>query len=77
QLLQLCYTSELVESAFSQLQASGLPISLRLREGRVLVAMVGAGVNQNPLHCHRFWQQIKDLPVEFVWQSDEKLSLVA
>ncbi|WP_241602088.1 bifunctional aspartate kinase/homoserine dehydrogenase II [Rosenbergiella nectarea] len=77
QLLQLCYTSELVESAFSQLQASGLPVSLRLREGRVLVGMVGAGVTQNPLHCHRFWQQIKDLPVEFVWQSDEKLSLVA
>ncbi|MBT0727737.1 bifunctional aspartate kinase/homoserine dehydrogenase II [Rosenbergiella australiborealis] len=77
QLLQLCYASEFVESALFQLQASGLPIGLRLREGRVLVAMVGAGVTRNPLHCHRFWQQIKDLPVEFVWQSEDKLSLVA
>ena len=77
QLLQLCYTSELVEDALSQLQSSGLPIDLRLCEGHVLVAMVGAGVTRNPLHCHRFWQQVKDLPVEFVWQSEDKLSLVA
>lgn len=77
QLLQLCYTSELVESALAQLQALELPLTLRLREGRVLVAMVGAGVTRNPLHCHRFWQQIKDLPVEFVWQSEEQISLVA
>lgn len=77
QLLQLCYTSELVESAFTQLQASGLPVSLQLHRDRVLVAMVGAGVTKNPLHCHRFWQQLSDLPVEFVWQSDERMSLVA
>lgn len=27
--------------------------------------MVGAGVTRNPLHCHRFWQQLKGQPVEF------------
>ncbi|GHK45997.1 hypothetical protein ECZU08_15930 [Escherichia coli] len=29
------------------------------------MAMVGAGVTRNPLHCHRFWQQLKGQPVEF------------
>lgn len=77
QQLQLCYTAELVESALQLLQQTELPINLRLQDNRVLVAMVGAGVTSNPLHCHRFWQQIKDQPVEFVWQSEEKISLVA
>ena len=39
--------------------------------------MVGAGVCRNPLHSHRFWQQLKGQPVEFIWQSDEGISLVA
>lgn len=42
-----------------------------------LVAMVGAGVCRNPLHSHRFWQQMKDQPVEFIWQSQDGISLVA
>ena len=76
-LLQLCYTSEVVGSAFSTLEAAALPGELRLREGLALVAMVGAGVCRNPLHSHRFWQQLKDQPVEFIWQSEEGISLVA
>lgn len=39
--------------------------------------MVGAGVTRNPLHCHRFWQQLKGQPVEFTRQSEEGISLVA
>lgn len=76
-LLQLCYTSEVVNSAFNLLQDAGLPGHLQLREGLALVALVGAGVSRNPLHSHRFWQQIKDQPVEFIWQSEEGISLVA
>ncbi|KGD79623.1 aspartate kinase [Tatumella morbirosei] len=76
-LLQLCYTAEVVDSALSMLQSSGLPVNVRLRNGLALVAMVGAGVARNPLHAHRFWQQIKDQPVEFVWQSEQNISLVA
>ena len=76
-LLQLCYTAEVVDSALALLQSSGLPVSVRLRNGLALVAMVGAGVTRNPLHAHRFWQQIKDQPVEFVWQSEQHISLVA
>lgn len=77
QLLQFCYTSEVVDSALKILDEAGLPGELRLRQGLALVAMVGAGVTRNPLHCHRFWQQLKGQPVEFTWQSDDGISLVA
>lgn len=39
--------------------------------------MVGAGVCKNPLHSHRFYQQLKDQPVEFIWQAEDGISLVA
>ncbi|HIB6426445.1 TPA: bifunctional aspartate kinase/homoserine dehydrogenase II [Escherichia coli] len=77
QLLQFCYTSEVADSALKILDEAGLPGELRLRQGLALVAMVGAGVTRNPLHCHRFWQQLKGQPVEFTWQSDDGISLVA
>ncbi len=76
-MLQLCYTQEVVGSALSLLQDAALPGELRLRDGLALVAMVGAGVCRNPLHSHRFWQQLKDQPVEFIWQSEDGISLVA
>lgn len=76
-LIQLCYTQEVVTSALSLLEEAALPGELRLREGLALVAMVGAGVCRNPLHSHRFWQQLKDQPVEFICQSEESISLVA
>lgn len=76
-LLQFCYTDEIVDSAYRMLQGLHLPVTLAIRHGYVLVAMVGAGVTRNPLHCHRFWQKINDMPLEFVWQSDEDISLVA
>ena len=72
QLLQFCYTSEVADSALKILDEAGLPGELRLRQGLALVAMVGAGVTRNPLHCHRFWQQLKGQPVEFTWQSGGK-----
>lgn len=76
-LLQFCYTSEVADSALKLLDEAGLPGELRLRQKLALVAMVGAGVTRNPLHCHRFWQQLKGQPVEFTWQSEEGISLVA
>ncbi|MEG3132302.1 bifunctional aspartate kinase/homoserine dehydrogenase II [Rouxiella sp. T17] len=75
--LQLCYTSEVVNSALSVLEEAALPGRLTLREGLALVAMVGAGVCKNPLHSHRFYQELKDQPVEFVWQAEDDISLVA
>ncbi|WJY15280.1 bifunctional aspartate kinase/homoserine dehydrogenase II [Pectobacteriaceae bacterium CE90] len=76
-LLQLCYTSEVVESAWQILEQAALPVQLGLREGLALVAMVGAGVGKNPLHSHRFYQQLKDQPIEFIWQAEDDISLVA
>ncbi|MGM3175100.1 bifunctional aspartate kinase/homoserine dehydrogenase II [Dickeya lacustris] len=76
-LLQLCYTSEVVRSAWQVLEQAALPMSLHLREGLSLVAMVGAGVCRNPLHSHRFYQQLHDQPIEFVWQAEDGISLVA
>ena len=76
-LLQFCYTSEVADSALKLLDEAGLPGELRLRQKLALVAKVGAGVTRNPLHCHRFWQQLKGQPVEFTWQSEEGISLVA
>ncbi|MEX6253964.1 bifunctional aspartate kinase/homoserine dehydrogenase II [Providencia huaxiensis] len=76
-LLQLCYTSELVESALNVLEEAGLPGSLSLREGFSLVALVGAGVGKKPLHSHRFYEELKGQPVEFIWHSEDAISLVA
>lgn len=42
-LLQLCYTSEVVNSALRVLEDAALPGKLSLREGLALVALVGAG----------------------------------
>ncbi|MDN5681971.1 MAG: bifunctional aspartate kinase/homoserine dehydrogenase II, partial [Ewingella sp.] len=76
-LLQLCYTSEVVNSALLVLEEAGLPARLSLREGLAMVALVGAGVCKNPLHSHRFYQELKDQPVEFIWQAEDGISLVA
>ncbi|MBW7984294.1 bifunctional aspartate kinase/homoserine dehydrogenase II [Enterobacillus tribolii] len=76
-LIQLCYTAEVVGSALKLLEEAALPGLLQLREGLALVAMVGAGVCKNPLHSHRFYQQLSDQPVEFICQSEDSISLVA
>lgn len=34
-------------------------------------------MSKNPLHSHRFYQQLKDQPVEFVWQAEDGISMVA
>ncbi len=76
-LIQLCYTTEVVSSVMNFLEEAGFSSQIQQREGLSLVALVGAGVSRNPLHCQRFWQQINDQPVEFVWQSEQEISLVA
>lgn len=76
-MIQLCYTAEVVGSALKLLEESGVPGLLQLREGLALVALVGAGVCKNPLHSHRFYQQLKDQPIEFFCQSEDSISLVA
>lgn len=76
-ILQLCYTSEVAESALNILEEATLPGKLSLREGFSLVALVGAGVGKNALHSHRFYQQLKDQPIEYIWHSEDGISLAA
>lgn len=73
----LAYTSEVVNGVLALLQDSGIAAELRLREGFSMVAAVGAGVVNNPVHCHGFYQQLKRLPVEFMEEAESGLSLVA
>lgn len=73
----LAYTSEMVNCVLELLQNSGVAAELRLREGFSMVAAVGAGVVNNPVHCHGFYQQLKGLPVEFMTEAESGLSLIA
>ncbi|WP_305816007.1 bifunctional aspartate kinase/homoserine dehydrogenase II [Photobacterium leiognathi] len=75
--IMLAYTREVVNGVLNLLQDSGTPAELRLREGFSMVAAVGAGVINNPVHCHGFYQQLKGLPVEFMTEAESGLSLVA
>ncbi|MGF1874263.1 bifunctional aspartate kinase/homoserine dehydrogenase II [Photobacterium frigidiphilum] len=73
----LAYTSEMVNCVLELLQNRGVAAELRLREGFSMVAAVGAGVVNNPVHCHGFYQQLKGLPVEFMTEAESGLSLIA
>lgn len=73
----LAFTAEVVASVMAQIQDAGLSAELKLREGFNMVAAVGAGVVNNPVHCHGFYQQLKSQPVEFISESASGLSMVA
>ncbi|OAN17045.1 bifunctional aspartokinase II/homoserine dehydrogenase II [Photobacterium jeanii] len=73
----LAYTSEVVNGVLALLQDTGIAAELRLRDGFAMVAVVGAGVVNNPVHCHGFYQQLKGQPVEFLAEAESGLSLVA
>lgn len=75
--IQFAFTSEVINSVLERVQDAGVPAEIKLREGFSLIAAVGAGVVNNPIHCHGFYQQLKDKPVEFIVESPEGLSLVA
>ncbi len=76
-LLQLCYTTNQIQDVIEAINEKALPCSITLEKGISLVAMVGANVGKNPLHSYRFYQQIKDLPVEFIWHAHTAISMVA
>ncbi|MCW8329625.1 bifunctional aspartate kinase/homoserine dehydrogenase II [Photobacterium sp. SDRW27] len=75
--IQLAYTSEVVNGVLALLQDCGITAELRLRDGFAIVAAVGAGVVNNPVHCYGFYHQLKDQPVEFTTELESGLSLVA
>ncbi len=75
--VQLAYTAEVVNSVLERLQDAGVAAEIRLREDFVMIAVVGAGVSNNPVHSHGFHQQLRGQPVEFIAESANGLSLVA
>ncbi len=75
--LLLAYTAEVAGGALEFLQDAAIEAELRLKEGYSMVAAVGAGVINNPIHCHGFYQQLKNSPVEFMCEAESGLSLVA
>jgi len=75
--IQLAYTREVAPGVLSYLQDLTVPAEIRLKDGYSMVAVVGAGVANNPIHSHGFYQQLKGAPVEFICESDSQLSMVA
>ncbi|OBW91110.1 aspartate kinase [Gallibacterium genomosp. 3] len=76
--LRLVYTNEYIDTAFMQFKQ--LPLitdSISIRYDLALLAIVGAGVCQNSLQMLRFSQMLKTQPLEFMWQSEDNISVVA
>ncbi|CAH0527218.1 bifunctional aspartate kinase/homoserine dehydrogenase II [Vibrio hippocampi] len=75
--LRLAYTTEIASGVLEQLQDSAVTAEIRLKEGYSMLAAVGAGVTKNANHCFGFYQQLKNAPTEFFFESESGLSLVA
>jgi aspartokinase/homoserine dehydrogenase 2 len=75
--LRLAYTPEVGAGVMRVLNKSTIQADFELKEGYSLVAAVGAGVTNNANHCHGFYQQLKLAPTEFMFESENELSLVA
>ncbi|CAM2985124.1 bifunctional aspartate kinase/homoserine dehydrogenase II [Vibrio rarus] len=75
--LRLAYTSELLAGALECIEASPLDINVTVKSGLSLIAAVGAGVTNNANHCFGFYQTLKKVSVEFMFETDSELSLIA
>jgi aspartokinase/homoserine dehydrogenase 2 len=75
--LSLAYTAEVAGGAMAFLQDAAIEADIHLREGYSMVAAVGAGVINNPLHSHGLYQQLKNAPVKFFSEAESGLSLAA
>ncbi|PWI33713.1 bifunctional aspartate kinase/homoserine dehydrogenase II [Vibrio albus] len=75
--VQLAYTREVASGVLSYLQDLTVAAEIKLKDGYSMVAVVGAGVANNPIHSHGFYQQLKSAAVEFICESESQLSMVA
>ncbi|MDG3086949.1 bifunctional aspartate kinase/homoserine dehydrogenase II [Vibrio hannami] len=73
----LAYTAEVATGALEYLQDAAIEAEIHLREGYSMIAAVGAGVTNNPIHSHGIYQQLKNAPVKFMCEAESGLSLVA
>ncbi|MGY5451759.1 bifunctional aspartate kinase/homoserine dehydrogenase II [Agarivorans sp. MS3-6] len=78
--LRMAYTRELVDEALTRIDHLAAQFQVQRverSEGYCLVALVGAGVCDNPQQCYQFFQQLAEQPLEFIHSSADKLSLCA
>lgn len=76
--IQLVYANEFIDQIF--LSFKQLPLStetMAIRYDLAMIGIIGSNVCQNSLQMMRFFQQIKNLPIELIWQSPQKISVVA
>ncbi|BGI50827.1 MAG: hypothetical protein ArsCj_1150 [Arsenophonus endosymbiont of Ceratovacuna japonica] len=75
--IKLYYTSEVAVNAISILQNVTIIKNLSLYYHFSFIALIGAGIGKNPLNNYYFHKQLKNQPVEFIWHSEEKISIIA
>ncbi|WP_261816481.1 bifunctional aspartate kinase/homoserine dehydrogenase II [Vibrio gallicus] len=75
--VRLAYTGELLPGAVECIESASLEVGLEVKSGFSLVAAVGAGVTNNANHCFGFYQQLKNTAVEFMFETESELSLIA
>lgn len=76
--LELAYPNSVINKVFNHIQTIPFDIKgITIEHDFSLISVVGSGVTHNTLQLVRFWQQLKNQPVEFIWQSPDELSCVA
>lgn len=75
--IQWSFTAAMSESALSLLRSAAPPGELRRRTGFSMVAMVGAGISHNLVHCDQFHRILSAYPVEHYCIAEEGHSLAA
>ncbi|CAM4147608.1 bifunctional aspartate kinase/homoserine dehydrogenase II [Vibrio neonatus] len=75
--LRLAYTSELLAGALACIEAANFDVSVAVKNDLSMLAAVGAGVTNNANHCFGFYQTLKSVNVEFMFETESELSIVA
>ncbi|GGB11500.1 bifunctional aspartate kinase/homoserine dehydrogenase II [Agarivorans gilvus] len=78
--LRMAYTPERVAEALTiidQFAAEFAVTEVAKKQGYSLLALVGAGVSEQPRQCYLFFQQLAEQALEFIHSSEDKLSLCA
>ncbi|MGF1740798.1 bifunctional aspartate kinase/homoserine dehydrogenase II [Vibrio profundum] len=75
--LQLAFTQEVVDDVILLLQNLLPNCRVEKKHGYSIVAAVGAGVTNNPSHCHLFKQHCAEPSLEFISHGQAGLSLIA
>lgn len=76
-LVQLCYPFELGKLVLRMLENKIKKEKLCLKSNFSLIALIGSRIFQDPFCIHVFYKKLKSEPVEFIYYSNKKISLIA